>query len=116
MKNESAEDLRNEIESCRRGGRAKYSELLRRRIVAHVQQRKARGESVDAILGELSVGAGSFYIWRSATYKPAVRAKFVEVKVAQEQLRSCGVLHTPQGMRVEGLAVAKIAELLRALG
>ena len=96
----------------RRGFR--YSRELRRVAVEYARARQADGASRAAVARALGVGEISLTRWLRAS--PTSRFRRVEVARGQAEWRSANlVLATPAGFRVEGLDVAMLVAVLRAL-
>ena len=94
-----------------RGPGRKYPASLRRDAVAYLRARQADGVGVDWAAVELGIRKATLHGWAAAK---AV-AGFVPVKVVETPVARIAV-HCPAGLRVEGLDVAGLADLLRRLG
>lgn len=101
---------------CRRTHR-NYEERERRSLVAAFERRRAAGESVRAIARALGVSAKNYYNWkrRSGPAALPVLRSVAVVEAVVTSVAACPVVVSPQGYRVEGLSVADVATLLRAL-
>jgi hypothetical protein len=102
-----------------RGRTTPYPKKLRDEAVDYAQERRAQGATWGGIAQELGIGVDSLTKWaRTAERSPAVPA-FRQVSLEQEVVASTAgrglVVHGPGGVRVEGLDVASLAELLRRL-
>ncbi len=114
----AAEDFaslfRREVGSrlCERGRGKRFPVDLQRRAVAYYRSRTAHGSFLSAVARELGLPAPTLRRWvidaplAGAAPTPAASA------AAPVQLP---VLVGPGGLRIEGLQVAEVAELLRAL-
>lgn len=117
--NLTASELRAALSGAeRRGAGRPYPEELRRAAVAHFRRRREQGASAQEVEAELGVSGMSLSRWsrRSTSLTPSFRQ--VEVVEAQPEPRapsSVLVVYGPGGVRIEGMAVAELAELLRRL-
>ena len=95
----------------RRGRGRSYPKALRAEVVEYALARRAVGIRIEAIGEELGMP------WRTVRgWMPRVRAKrFRRIEVVVP--RGDGVVvHGPHGVRIEGLDLDSVAELLRRLG
>ncbi len=98
-----------------RGAGRRYPPALRRMAVDYFRRRRAAGTSVEAISRELGVKRHTIVGW-TATPEVAAAPAFLPVHlVADAPAASRIVVHGPGGVRVEGLDLAGVAELLRRL-
>ena len=100
----------------RRGPGRRYPAELRRRGAEYLRARQAAGAPLSAILRELGVRRETLAGWAApaeAEAKAETRPRFVPVSVVAEPPRI--VVHGPGGVRIEGLDVAGVADLLRRL-
>jgi len=97
-----------------RGAGRRYPAGLRRRGAEHFQGRRAEGRSVKAIARELGVRRQTLLAWAAEPAGDAGPA-FVPVSVVAETHAKGIVLHAPGGLRVEGLDVPALVEVLRGL-
>jgi transposase len=112
MKTKS-EQLREAIEASGHGRKRRYSPRLKREILEHVAQERARGVAMTSIAERLGVAQDTLYTWqREARSESAQR--FVKLEVAAPNAAAIAV-HGAAGIRVSGLSVAQLADLLRAL-
>jgi transposase len=117
---DSVGDLRREVLRVRGGSGGqgtRYPAELRSAITGHARQRLARGASVSAIGKELGVSGFTLSRWLQAAEPGSVRP--VEVVVPEPAGRpSAGglVVTTAGGVRIEGLELPAVFELLRVLG
>jgi transposase-like protein len=106
--------LRAELARIERRGRGcAYPTPLRNRAVAYVQARRAEGASVASVGAELGICISTLLRW---TRSPRKSATFERVLVvADAATPSALVVHGPCGLRIEGLQLAEVAELVRRL-
>ena len=90
-------------------GRA-YPVELREKIIAYVRERRADGGGLKAIGDELGVAWRTLAHWGSST-----NGAFRRVEVATPPLPATFTVHGPRGVRVDGLDLDELAELLRRL-
>lgn len=100
------------------GPRDRYTAALRELAAEYWRVRKAEGAALEEAAEELGIDERSLRRWT----RPASRApRFHRVEVLPEKVTAAKassqlVLHGPGGVRVEGLDVEALAELLRRLG
>ena len=119
MKNEErAERLRGALATAERAGAGRpYPEVLRVAAVEYRQDREREGAALREVAGELGVSAISLERWsrRSAERETSFRA----IELVGEPMRRASavvvVVHGPRGLRIEGLTVVEIAELVERL-
>ena len=102
----------------RSGTRRTYDEAERQSWVGEFDRRRAKGESVRAIAQALGVSSKNYYHWKRRCETPAALPVLRSVALVDAVVTSagaCPVVVSPQGYRVEGLSVADVATLLRAL-
>lgn len=99
-----------------RPGEPLCSDEEKAQIVAEIRRRHEReGISVQGLAEEFGISATSYSNW-SKQFPPAPMMRPVEIlPVLPPACPVSRVLISPQGYRVEGLAVAEIAQLLRLL-
>ena len=96
-----------------RGAGRRYPAELRRQGAAYLAARREAGGTVSAVLRELGVRRDTLAGWARPTGAPR-KPRFVPVTVVGG-VAGLIVVHGPHGVRVEGLDVAGVAELLRRL-
>ena len=113
--------LEAEFRGIKPGRGTRYSRVLRERALALVQERLAHGATLSAAAEQLGLPIETVRRWRAEA--PAVERALRPVEVVIEDAsgpgRSLGaglVLITANGHRVEGLALAQVAQLLEVLG
>jgi hypothetical protein len=107
----------------RKGAGRPYPEVLRRAAVMHLREREREGGDVAGAAAELGVSGTSLVRWSHRTEVASKGFRAVEViggpaetsgsEIAAQ--RSAIVVHGPRGVRVEGLTVADVAELVGRL-
>jgi transposase len=99
----------------RRGPGRRYPAELRRRGAEYLRARQTAGAPLSAILRELGVRRETLANWAApAKAEAEKRPLFVPVSVVETPAGRI-VVHGPGGVRVEGLDVAGVADLLRRL-
>lgn len=116
---EHAEELRAALSG--RGGRGRaYPVALRRLAVAYFVQRRDEGAAVDEIGPEIGISSNTLSRWEQDMRGPDEPSRgFEVVHVVEDAVKTPSrglVVHGPSGLRVEGLDVDSLAELLRRLG
>lgn len=121
--------------SVNRRGRRQYDEELRQEIASYVGERRAQGESYAYIARTLGVPDATLLYWRKkrpVRPKQSKRAVGFRPVAMQEQELDVGsalskdrshsdqvvhgpVMVLPSGIRIEGIAVTELPELVRNL-
>lgn len=93
----------------------RYPAPLRQKAAEYLRERRVAGVPVSVIAGELDVCGGTLLRWAQ---EPQVSTgpAFVPVKVMAAPGGGGVVVHAPSGLRIEGLDVVALADLLRRLG
>lgn len=82
-------------------------------ILSTIDEGRRLGRPLKELIAEQGISEVTYYSWRRGEKRVAFRS----VSVTATQTVSTGpVLVTPSGYRVEGLAMAEMAQLLRFLG
>lgn len=114
----TAAQIRAEVRALgTRGQGRRYPETLKRDVLAYAAERGKAGRGLAATSAELGIPERSIKLW-SSTPRPSSTPKFVAMAVegAPEVPPAPHiVVHAPGGLRIEGLDVALLAELLRRL-
>jgi len=115
MRDQEREALRTAIVVSRRTRRGPFSRELRERLIAHVHQARARGDSVETISLALGLCSKTVYGWLSKA-KPSRLRQIQVVSERPTQPRGALLMRGPAGTCVEGLSVDDIAAIWRKLG
>lgn len=125
-----AEKLKAQVEARRaRGTRKQFDEGFRAEVVAYVRARQAEGGTQEEAAKEVGLSAWTLSRWgRGGQNGPVRRGRpprqrlegrgvgFHPVEVKSEASSQAGlVVHGPGGVRVEGLSVQQVAQLLKGL-
>jgi transposase-like protein len=109
------ENSKSEVDELRqlvagRGGRH-YSPELKARVIAYAERRYTEGVSAKQVSDELGVNVHTLGFWRERkkNAKPMLRP----VRVIDETSDARIVLLVRNGIRVEGLSVEQLVEVLR---
>jgi hypothetical protein len=98
-----------------RGPGRRYPAELRQRGAEYLRARKTAGAPLSAIVRELGVRRETLAGWVApAKAEAETRPRFVPVSVLEAPTGRI-VVHGPGGVRIEGLDVAGVADLLRRL-
>lgn len=100
-----------------RGQGRRYPEPLKRDVLAYLAERRKAGRGLAATSVELGIPKRSIKLWSSSP-RPSSTPTFVTMDVADAAKvpPALGVVvHAPGGVRIEGLDVASLADLLRRL-
>jgi hypothetical protein len=102
-----------------RGQGRRYPEALKRKVLTYLAGRRKAGRGLRTASAELGIPQRSITLW-SISPRPLSSPKFVPVTVdattAAEVPEPRLVVLGPIGVRIEGLDVAMLADLLRRLG
>jgi transposase-like protein len=122
---QEAQGIRSEVEKARSGprkGKSRYPEALRLRILEHVARARAEGQKLPLVAAQLGISWQTVEYWRRRENpsfqeeRPGSR-QFVQIEVAEPQTKLQSiVVHGPRGVRIEGLSLEQLGELLRSLG
>ncbi len=119
---ERAEKLRAQAEAqSGRGVRWRFDDAYRAEVVAYMRARQEEGGTQEEAAKELGLSPWTLSRW-SRQRKPAQQegrssVPFHSVTVKREDASASAlVVHGPGGVRVEGLKLEQVAELLRGLG
>lgn len=100
-----------------RGQGRRYPEALKREVVAYLAARREAGRGLKATSVELGIPERSIKLWSKAP-RPSGRPAFVPMlvtPVAAEHPAPLIVVHAPGGIRIEGLDVPALADLVRRI-
>lgn len=116
---EKAAQIRGAVRALgKRGPGRRYPEKLKSEVPAYLGERRRAGRGRASAAAELGIPERSIKLW-SAAPRPSGNASFVPVTVSGPEVapgvRPCITVHAPGGVRIEGLDVAGVAELLRRL-
>ena len=93
--------------------RLRYTPQMRAQAVTYARRRLTAGAGLQLIARELRVDRPTLKRWLGADDMPV--PAFRTVQVEEAPARPALVLHGPAGLRIEGLDIAGLAELLRRL-
>ncbi len=111
---QSAEFRKMVAKRARLGPRLRYTPEMRAQAMAYARRRLVAGVGLELIARELRLGQRTLSGWLRADDAPAHSFRTVQVEDAPEP-RAALVVHLPGGLRIEGLDVAGLAELIRRL-
>jgi hypothetical protein len=101
-----------------RGVGKRFPEAIRREVLTYLTAQRERGIGLPPTARELGLREKTIENWLAQARAMAVPAQFHGVELvdrAPEPAPRRLVLHAPRGLRVEGLDVVSLAELLRRL-
>lgn len=118
-----AAGIRRQIAAERAAGRGRpgkgFAAEVREQAVAYAARRRAQGVSQQVLATELGLAVTTLENWRHQSAHGAIVPGFRAVQLAHEHavevVGSGVVVHGAHGVRIEGLDVAQLAELLRRL-
>jgi hypothetical protein len=109
-----SEQIRRAVEQIDgQGRRRRYSRELRERIVAYAVTRRASGADLESLGVELKVPWRTIARWCAESRKPSRSFRRVDVVM---KASSAPTVHGPHGIRIEGLELTALADLIRRLG
>ncbi len=94
------------------GPRLRYTAELRAEAVAYAEERLASGAMLTAVTRELGLGGNTLRAWLAAERQSP---RFRKVEIAAEETAATLVVTGPCGLRIEGLDIATLSELIRRL-
>jgi hypothetical protein len=103
-------DLKRRLRSARRAGR-RYPIGLRSAVLDHARKAKEVGKSDAALVTELGMSLGTLQYWRATEQ----RGKLVPVTVVEAPAPASGFVMECGRLRVHGLDLDAVTELLRRL-
>ena len=112
---DEGERLRQEIARGREGGRGSLPPELRRRAQAYVARRAAEGASQRELARALGLSGATIRSWCRARRAPTFHAVTVVDAPKRGEGGRLSVV-TRGGLRIEGLDVASVCELVERLG
>ena len=123
---ETLKSIRSRIEAAAKGkapAQRRYPKSVRDDAVAYAQRRIKTGSKVAPIARRLGIPDQTLRIWidSAPTGSTAIRPVALVPRTAPAKrpervaVRAQPVLVTPQGFRIEGLALDELVKLLRAL-
>ena len=109
-----ASSIRAEIERLPKRGRGRrYPTALRTRVLSYLQSRSQEGVSAKGVGDEIGLSVWTLSRWQKESPTPPT-PNFERVElVVEPAARSRLVVYGPAGLRIEGLDLADLAELVR---
>lgn len=106
-----ASELKKKLAAARAARRGSYPSALRAKVVAYAAERRAQRVSRDKVAAELGMSVATLSYWCAPERKASLAAVTVIAEAAPQQdvLVECGPL------RIRGLDVGGVAELLKRL-
>ena len=105
--------LRAAVLKARRKKRGAFPSSLQRQLLSYAERRWAEGASTPTVAAEIGVNRHTLAYWRA---HQRAGAKLRRVRVVESETGSGEVVvHGPGGVRIEGLDLDGVAELLRRL-
>jgi transposase-like protein len=113
---EHVRQLREALKTVGRAGAGRpYPPELRRSVVEYHRRRKQEGASVQKVASELGVSGASLVRWSRTEEERGRGFRAIELVAEPVRRGSGAVVHGPRGLRVEGLTMAELAELVERL-
>lgn len=111
-----AADFRKQVAArAEVGPRLRYTPQMREQALAYARFRHAAGVSIAQIAGELRLRTATLSAWMQAGPAAPAFCKVEVVSDPQTVEHRPLVVHGPSGLRIEGLDIAGLSELLRSL-
>jgi len=109
------EELKQELSTLGPRGRGRpYPKGLLQRLLSYTVARRRQGAKLAEVATELGLNFGTLAHWvgerKSARFE---RVTVVAAPTTATQLPRGLVVHGPRGLRIEGLDLASVAELVR---
>jgi len=112
---EQREELKRELSVLGPRGRGRpYPKGLLEKILSYTVARRRQGAQLLTVGAELGISGNMLGRWLGAR-KASPRFERVQVAAGPAPTRTL-VVHGPRGLRIEGLDVGGVAELVRRLG
>ncbi|MDB4972533.1 MAG: hypothetical protein JWN48_874 [Myxococcaceae bacterium] len=108
-----AHELKRRLAQGRSRGRNGYEPELREAVLAYAARRKAEGASQKRVAAELAMSEQTLCYWRALARQ---RGGLSRVAIIAEPAVACEVIVECGPLRVRGLDIGGVAELLRKLG
>lgn len=105
-------ELRRRLRKGRRGRRGWYPAELREAALAHVSEAKQAGKTEAQIASELGMSLATLQYWRAGARR---KGQLVPVTIAAEAALTSALVVECGSLRVHGLDLGGVAELLRRL-
>jgi hypothetical protein len=115
MSEAQASSLRRALSSHTGGRGRRYPRVLRERIVAYAQVRRAESASWARIAAELELQYETVRRWCLDANAVVASRAILPVEVVGDLRASLAVV-APSGLRIEGVTLADAIAVLRALG
>jgi len=100
----------------RRGRGVRYPQAVRMEAVTFAHEALASGASLSRIAASLGLGEVTLARWLEPERVGLRKVEILGAEPARMPAPPGVVLVSPSGLRVEGLELAQVAELLRVLG
>ena len=108
-------DLRHHLGAIPRGRGRRFPTALRERVIAWTVARRTRGAGWRELAHELGVPAETLQRWLAPRPEHAHPVALRPVAVTDEPARSPLTIVAPNGLRLEGVTIADVIAILRAL-
>ena len=105
-------DLRRRIKRARRGGQGRCSAELREAVLAFAAKAKIAGQANAKTAAELGLNVHTLRYWRAAGHS---RGRLVPVAVVAERAPVTEVVVECGKLRIRGLSIESLADLLGRL-
>lgn len=108
-----ASELKRRLAKAREGGRGKYSKGLREAVVAYAAEQRAHGVGREKVAAELGMSVATLGYWCTP---PKTKSALAPVTIVSEPASAREIVVAYGSLRVHGLDLAQVAELVRRLG
>ena len=111
------EELRVELSALGPRGRGRaYPKGLLEKLLSYTVARRRQGASIVEVASEVGMNFRTLARWLGARKAARFGRVVVAAPVAAAAADVAIVVHGPRGLRIEGLDVAGVAELVRRVG
>ena len=107
-----ASELKRRLAKAREGGRGKYSKGLRDAVIAYAGEQRAQGVGREKVAAELGMSVATLSYWCT----PKTKSALAPVTIVSEPASAREIVVAYGSLRVHGLDLAQVAELVRRLG
>ena len=112
-----AQAIRAELAQLEHRGRGRaYPERLRKRMIAYVEARRAEGAATRIAGDEIGMDWRTLLRWAPCSTSAGFEQVVLRDEAATAAPASRFIVHTPGGLRIEGLDLGTLAALVRKLG
>ena len=105
-------ELKRELTKAQATGRGRYPSVLREAVLDYASRAKRQGKSHAKVAAELGMSVQTLQYWRATARR---RGGLTPVAIIAEPVRERELVIECGAVRVRGLHIASLAELLKGL-